>query len=58
MMNDWNSENRQLKALVDTERFERGFLELQLKKQDEQITLLSAFTKIINRNTEVNKVSF
>lgn len=41
ILNEWSCENRQLKALVETERYEKGFLELQLKKKEEQINVLS-----------------
>ncbi|KAG4067391.1 hypothetical protein HA402_015827 [Bradysia odoriphaga] len=38
ILNEWNAENRQLKAQVETERFERGFLEALLKKKEEEIS--------------------
>lgn len=58
MLNDWSCDNRNLKALVDTERFEKEFLETQLKKQDEQIQLLSALTMINNQNILLNRLFF
>lgn len=43
MMDDWNSENRQLRAQINTERDERQFLEGQLKQHEERISKLSKF---------------
>ncbi|KAJ6638168.1 hypothetical protein Bhyg_10901 [Pseudolycoriella hygida] len=41
VLNEWSSENRQLKAQVETERYEKTFLESQLKTKEEQINELN-----------------
>ena len=40
IVNEWYVENRQLKAQVESERFERGYLESQLKQKDDEINVL------------------
>lgn len=42
LLDDWNSENRSLKALIETERFEKGYLEIQLKQSEDRVNELVA----------------
>ncbi|XP_055300991.1 restin homolog isoform X3 [Sitodiplosis mosellana] len=40
MLNTWNLENRNLKAQLETERFERGYLEMQLNQCEKKLSKL------------------
>lgn len=47
MLDVWNSENRHLRAQIETERDERQFLEGQLKQSEERIKALSKFLLLL-----------
>lgn len=40
MLNSWNLENRNLRAQLDTEKFERNYLELQLQQCEKKLAKL------------------
>lgn len=56
IVNEWYVENRQLKAQVESERFERGFLETQLKQKDDEINVLREWdlSHIVHGNVVTN----